>query len=162
MKVKIKQKNIFLAVDPGLNGTGWVVFKGTDKKFIHNGVITFGGKDWQQKAINIAHRLCNICLDNDIRNIFIEYPAYFDSAAGSMVAKKGDLLKLTFLVGVITGFLEPKQTILVPVNKWKGQLPKFVVANRVKDIVGPKLFNKLKSHDIDACGIGLFIQGHFK
>lgn len=151
-----------MAVDPGLSGTGWVIFRDNNKNFVLNGVINFRGKEfWDERAMNIAHALCNIAQSEDVNRIYCEYPAYFDSVAGQMVAKRGDLLKLTYLVGCIAGFLEPIPMILVPVNKWKGQLPKEVVKNRITNILGEKKCRVLKSHDWDACGIGLNAMGYF-
>lgn len=150
-----------MTIDPGLNGTGWVIFNGRDPEFLANGVI-FSGKvaSWNQRALNISHALCAIMTDNEVKKVYCEYPAYFDSAAGQMVAKRGDLLKLTFLVGCIQGFLEPTFVHLLPVHTWKGQLPKEVVKSRIKNLLGKDICRNLKSHDWDACGMGLFLQGH--
>jgi hypothetical protein len=153
----------FMTVDPGLNGTGWVVFQNMqDPRFRANGVINIRNGDWDSRAIDIACEIYAIACELEVRKIYCEYPAYFDSAAGQMVAKRGDLLKLTFLVGCLKGISHPMRFSLLPVNTWKGQLPKEVVKKRIQRILGDDLCKRLKSHDVDACGMGLFLQGHMQ
>jgi Holliday junction resolvasome RuvABC endonuclease subunit len=157
----VNKKSPYMAVDPGLNGTGWVVFKNTkDPMFLANGVINFrNDEEWDVRVLSFVHVLATLAEDWNVSKVYCEYPAYFDSAAGQMVAKKGDLLKLTFLVGCIAGFLHPTPVVLVPVHVWKGQLPKEIVKQRIVKILGSKKCKSLKSHDYDATGIGLFVQG---
>jgi hypothetical protein len=56
----------------------------------------------------------------------------------------------------------------VKVSSWKGQLPKELVIDRIKDFyrkqdAGLKLLSmSLDGNDWDALGIGLYLQGLFK
>lgn len=78
-----------------------------------------------------------------------------------MVARRGDLVKLTYLVGKFSSFLptEPEDFILVRVVDWKGQLPKSVVARRVFKILPGLSSQKISDHAVDAIGIGLYLKG---
>jgi hypothetical protein len=162
MRISKRNKiNPYLAVDPGLNGTGWTVFKSEhDPVFKGNGVIfEHANVDWEKRAMLITKKLLTIANSWEVNRVYIEYPAYFESAGGQMVARKGDLLKLTFLVGCIFGHFYPVPVVLVPVHTWKGQLPKEIVKRRIKQILGETKCKSLKSHDFDSTGIGLFVQG---
>jgi hypothetical protein len=90
--------------------------------------------------------------------VAIETPMFMPGTRqGAMVALRGDLVKLAMLTGLLMGYLRDP-CILVPVNQWKGQLPKKVVERRVKDVITAKLAKRmeLRSHMWDAVGIGLY------
>lgn len=97
---------------------------------------------------------------------YIEWPSFFASAVGHAAAARGDLVKLTFGAGFVCGQLRREFGCLIepiPVNDWKGQLPKSVVIGRIRKILGKDACRKLgiKSHAWDAVGIGLYAKGHF-
>jgi hypothetical protein len=150
-----------MAVDPGLNGTGWATFQG--RKLVDQGVLTFRDEKlaWEERAIMYASSIRSLSIHHKVDRIACEYPAFFESAAGTMVAKKGDLLKLTSLVGLMWGVVYPLPFLLVPVNQWKGQLPKEVVNRRITAKLGEKACAGIKSHAWDAVGIGLYVNGDF-
>lgn len=152
-----------LGIDPGLSGTGWAVLD-DGGNLVLSGVLNFtsGKEEWQKRAIKYGKVVGEICKVAMVDLVGIEYPAFFNSAGGTMVAKKGDLLKLTFLVGIIYSYVRRHQGIkvlLVPVNEWKGQLPKEIVVMRIIRKLGKKQTKKLKSHDWDATGIALHLSG---
>lgn len=78
-----------------------------------------------------------------------------------MVARRGDLVKLVMVVGSIVGILSTGcyEIILIPVNRWKGQLPKDVVNKRVERFYGSNNCKGFKTHAWDAVGIGLYYKG---
>lgn len=153
-------KNL-LAIDPGLSGTGWAFFEGKTLK--DHGVLTFRDNvEWDERARMYAASIRSLMIHFKGGRAYCEYPAFFESAAGTMVAKTGDLLKLTFLVGLMAGMVYPNPFILVPVHQWKGQLPKEVVNERIKKILGEKTCERIKSHAWDAVGIGLHVNGDFQ
>jgi hypothetical protein len=128
------------------------------------GVFTFKKADlpWEQRADMYASSVASLTRLYQTELVVCEYPAYFDTVAGNMVAKKGDLLKLTYLVGLIAGRVHPVPFRLVPVNAWKGQLPKEVVIGRLEKLYADtQCAGKLNSHSYDACGIGLHVKGLF-
>lgn len=146
-----------ISIDPGLNGTGYAIW---DKKWnlLDNGVIIFSDRYELETRINLySSAVRNLVLKNHCKFLYIEYPAFFNTVKGSVTASGGGLVKLSVLIGAICG----RSRILyefVPVVKWKGQLPKKVVENRIKGIL-PKV--NAKSHDWDAIGIGLYKKGVF-
>lgn len=95
----------------------------------------------------------------------VEWPQFYDSAQGHMVARRGDLNKLTYTVGYITCMLQALGCItteLVPVATWKGQLSKVVVNKRIVKVLGAKRCTSFSSHAWDAVGIGLYAKGYFE
>lgn len=151
-----------LAIDPGLQGTGWAVFYGVHP--MRCGVIRVRKPvDFHARSSEIARELAEIAVESYIGQVYIEYPSFFDSARGHMVARRGDLLKLCYLVGVISGRLGPTATELVPVAQWKGQLPKEVVESRIRKTLGNSIVKRLgiRTHAWDAVGIGLYKHGRF-
>lgn len=91
--------------------------------------------------------------------VYCEFPQFFSSAGGQMCAARGDLAKLTFLVGRIAESCYHHQVKFVPVevNTWKGQLPKEVVEKRVCNKLGIR-HGKITSHAMDAVGIGMWAK----
>lgn len=144
-----------MTIDPGISGTGYAVWQ--DDILKDHGVITYGYGDWYCKTQAIAKKLSTYANFYKIKKAHIEYPAKFGGAGGDMVAAAGDLVKLAFFVGYTTNALGcPVE--LVEVIKWKGQLPKEIVKQRIKKLI-PNC--KATSHDFDAIGIGLYTLGRF-
>ncbi|GAH42403.1 unnamed protein product [marine sediment metagenome] len=91
------------------------------------------------------------------------------SAQGYAAASGDAYTKLCVSIGVIMDALDGlwpfAKWILVPVNEWKGQLPKPVVVRRVRQVLG-KLEDEqgktIATHAIDATGIGLWVKGAFE
>ena len=80
-----------------------------------------------------------------------------------MVAKRGDLVTLSFFIGFLAGRLAPVPFIPIEVNRWKGQLSKKNVEQRIKNKLGEQVCDTLgiKTHAWDAVGIGLYCKGYF-
>lgn len=149
-----------MGIDPGIAGSGWAILQTSPLALLESGVIRgFKDDDWENKGFYIANKLSTIRSDYSLSSICIEYPSFFQSAHGEMVARKGDLVKLAWFIGVLNATLKGSE--LVPVEIWKGQLPKEVVNKRIVTILGKQKTYKLKSHDWDATGIALFKAGKF-
>ena len=150
-----------LAIDPGIGGTGWAVFDKGSERFISHGVLNQNRKEdeWDKRGKLILQDLVHIEYGFRTLKTYIEFPSLFQSAHGQMVARKGDLVKLAWFTGLLCGRL--KNTIIVPVNEWKGQLPKAIVNTRILKLLGKNACKNLKSHDWDATGIGLWALGRF-
>lgn len=80
-----------------------------------------------------------------------------------MVAGRGDLVTLSFFIGYLAGRICPIPFIPVEINKWKGQLSKKNVTDRIKNKLTKKVCKTLeiRTHAWDAVGIGLWAKGHF-
>jgi hypothetical protein len=90
--------------------------------------------------------------------VICEFPEYQATAARAMGWQTGDLQRLTFLTGVFAGLLNPAIFIPVTPSRWKGQLPKSVVEQRVTKRLGRDIIRQLgiHTHAFDAAGIGLW------
>ena len=174
-----------MTIDPGLTGTGCALFQTPAFYSTDAGVqaasldpekaldLYSTAQEWTQRATDIGLRQCsNILRKYDVVEVLIEYPRYFNSPVGDMAARRGDINKLVYLIGLISGQAvligEAKgiktEVKLIDVLTWKGQLSKKMVIERIKEmqpeLASPK-FKKLQ-HAWDAIGIGLWAQGRFK
>ncbi len=149
----------WISIDPGIQGTGYAVWD-YEVKLHKCGVINAPSKyTWEEKMRYVALALTEY--NYSCNKIYIEYPQRFGGASGDMVSLKGDLGKLFTCVGYILGYLKCDFK-LISVVKWKGQLPKKIVNARIQKLLNKEELGKLsknKSHDWDAVGIGLYVQG---
>jgi Holliday junction resolvasome RuvABC endonuclease subunit len=157
---------ILISVDPGLNGTGWAIFNSGKKgiSLLDVGVITDRKSDsFQKRGENILKDLEVIMDGREMFELAVEFPSFFQSSHGEMVARRGDLVKLAWFVGVISGAVIARDMPLriVEVNEWKGQLKKDVVIRRIERKFPEVSEHKIKTHAWDAVGIGLYCLGKF-
>ncbi|MFH1394918.1 MAG: hypothetical protein ABIH09_02040 [Candidatus Omnitrophota bacterium] len=145
-------------IDAGISGTGYAIWS-ENWKLIHSGIVTSREKSWDAKGKSIAERLKTILnKEFPVAYVAIEMPAFFQSTGGQVTARSGALVKLSWFVGLLAGTLRDKGIRYVSVPEWKGSLPKDVVERRIKKIL-PKV--KMRSHSVDAIGIGLYLAGRF-
>jgi len=92
--------------------------------------------------------------------VVCEFPEFQSGTARSMGWAKGDLQKLTFLVGYIAGRNPSCQFVPVKPSTWKGQLPKSIVTDRIITRLGKEWAQTsgVKTHAWDAVGIGLWFK----
>ena len=155
-----------ISVDPGTGGTGYAVWKGNQLK--NYGTIHFHSncETWEQKMKDIGLKFLDMLRDNKpAHTIVMESPVFMRGTGGYMVASAGDLCKLAMLTGhlaarVYDRFIGTQLTLVEP-SKWKGQLPKNVVARRVQNLIPSIDFKSLRisNHAMDAIGIGLWRIG---
>lgn len=144
-----------LTVDPGIIGTGYAVWA-RDWSLISWGQIQpRKDRTLEQRSSLILSTLKMLIMKYTAMELYIEYPAVFSGKLGIAIAKRGDIVKLAFVTGIICG-ISWKRFNLVPVNKWKGQLPKEVVKKRINKIFPNYV---LKDHEYDAVGLGLYLRG---
>jgi hypothetical protein len=166
-----------MAIDPGLNGTGWALWIGT--RLVPTGVGVLRKKhdtfvhnaDWLADELvrvmirrNDSTNAGNSALRGTALNVVCEFPEYQTGADRTMGWMRGDLQKLTYLVGVIARATYHHGATFEPVavSKWKGQLPKQIVTDRIRQKIGRAACDRLgiKTHAWDATGIGLWRLGH--
>lgn len=168
----MSRTNYLVAIDPGVSA-GVAVFDKDSKTLVRATVVKGRGRAWEERVIDVACRMQEVIeafdcpeIGDNVRRVLCEYPAFMPTPGGIKIAKRGDLVKLAHAVGVIHsritsvfGTLE-----LVPVSKWKGQVSKEVINNRIARII-PALereksgMSVSRSHDWDAVGIGLWALG---
>jgi len=154
---------IILSIDPGSSGFGvaaWEAknFKSSKKYPLAVAAYSYSNKDWIEnvhKSVDDLRRF--VGYDNLVTTVYCEQPQFFSGTAGGYAtAASGALIKLAFSAGALCNYY-PVPTIMVPIIKWKGQLPKDVVIDRIVKIL-PNL-KGVSSHGWDAVGIGLYAKG---
>jgi hypothetical protein len=171
-----------ISIDPGLEGTGLAIWEGfgteNDWRTIEPPVKVLSNihslsNTWEGRLEDIAGQVSlefgllyhqKLAL---VSHTYIEWPHYRTDPVGQTATAKGDIYKLSALIGAlmyVAGNKYTSEVVLVPVLDWKGQLPKSVVARRCQDLLNypAKGDNKLhiSSHGWDAVGIGLHAKGY--
>ena len=152
-------------IDPGILGTGWAVFPEPEEerftKWTESGVVAPRNKTWTWKVWNIVGKIDSVIKDNlFIQTVVIEFPIVRSDAKSVASSRRGDLLKLTYLIGRMATVIQavvPYEPILITPSEWKGQLPKPQVIKRIKRAFGDDI--KIRNHEADAIGMGLAAQG---
>lgn len=156
---------IILGVDPGLSGTGVAVYDVEDHEFVSVGVYYTNNAnkndDWNSRAVCLAYDAFWEATIWNAKVVYCEWPEFFKDEKGYAATSKGDIYKLSFLVGALAAYChKTKSTEFRPVkvHDWKGQLPKNVVEQRIRKRIGEDEVRKLKpnSHAWDAMGIALY------
>ena len=154
---------MFAALDPGVGGTGIALFEESSVAPVHHLTIHRPrAHSWQAKAQGMMHKLGSFLVTYEPTTLYIEEPLFISTAGGRAVAGRGDLVKLTLLAGACWGVAREHgvRVEFVPVRNWKGQLPKKVIEERIRYILGGKYEDLiLPDHEWDAIGIGLFLKG---
>lgn len=172
-RIKKKSDIVFhnvIFIDPGLGGTGYAYFDSivTDLGFAREvnkplnwGVLHSGKQEnWQSRANDLATAFIGLLKGSEPEIVVIESPEVWGDSGKSLASvTRGELLKLTYLVGMFafaTVIATNKNPILVTANEWKGQLPKDVVIKRIKSRYGSEF--DVEDHEADAIGMGLSAQ----
>lgn len=158
-----------LSIDPGVTGTGVALWSIRDWKRLCGPMECFNvypsgdkptQRNWYTRGWDVIEKVKASVPLGRVRWVYLEFPAYFQSAGGRVTARSGDLVKLSTFVGMLTGQLG-RRVYLVPVNDWKGDLSKSVVELRIRQLLGPEVCKGWTQHTWDAVGIGLYMKGHF-
>jgi Holliday junction resolvasome RuvABC endonuclease subunit len=159
-------KNNFMAIDPGLQGTGVAIWKGDAMVPMFTAVLrSHGATDWIDRTDSLALQVRALAKDHNIGQIICEFMEMHQSARAQMMWKTGDFQRTLFLIGTFHGVTRHRSTFtVVPPSEWKGQLPKSVVITRIKKLFGelPCRQLKIETHAWDAVGIGLWHRGVLK
>ena len=157
-----------ISVDPGVKGTGiamWEhpVLEGDMPKDVFNIMPSGPNTSWLGVAHQMVQDLVKIFEEFKIVRVDCEFPQFFDSAGGHATAARGDLQKLTFLVGNYAAVAWNYKVAFYPwlVNDWKGQMPKIAVEKAIKRRLKGIEDLGVESHMWDAIGIGLHAHGNF-
>ena len=143
--ISIKRKFLFsewVTIDPGIN-CGIARFK--ENKLEEWKTIYGKGKSWFNKCIDVREQIRPFLVAT--HTVYIEWPSF----QGMIAQNTGSIVKLAYLIGQIASL--HSNVILIPVNQWKGNLPKLVTQKRAE-----KFFNRsgFKNHVADAIGLGQY------
>lgn len=152
-----------LTVDPGLGGTG-LAFWDDDPAPYHTAVLKriplapLDMEAWLAQAFSITERFGAMVRAYQPVHVAIEGQAIWDNTATAYAAaKRGDVLKLAVLAGMLAGRAYQNGAVVSFLSpaRWKGQLPKRTVIARIKR----KLGVTYPDHIADAVGMGLYLRG---
>ncbi len=170
-----------LSIDPGRN-TGWCVFDGGI--YMGSGVARSGATQRARVARDVSQQIEETCYTFDLfqggkTQLVIEMAQMFNTATSYASVKRGDLLNLIYLTGVICGRVQSQLASdpeLVTPMQWKGQLPKDVVILRLQTHIelertgqflhwtawkNSRTSPLIRDHEADAIGLGLWRMGLF-
>jgi len=154
-----------VSIDPGIE-TGWAAWD-THKptwKLVNVGILSPAGTAWDTRLRNLCMLFKAYVIEPYApTKAIIEMGQFFESEGGQLCARRGDLAKLLLATGALYGMLRTHCNtgiVLVKPSQWKGQLPKKIVEQRIRRILGSKLCEQLdiQSHAWDAVGVGLWAQ----
>lgn len=157
-----KLTDSLLAIDPGVEGA-WAYWHADETLApLRYALITPKADTWESRVATFWDELAIVIRTHDPSVVACEYPLFIDTAAGQLTARRGDLVKLVYVVGGIGRICQSYQIPfrLVPVNEWKGQMSKSNVERRIKRLLGGVDLG-FKSHVWDAVGIGMYVRGDF-
>lgn len=157
----VKKKNRLMSIDPSINNVGMAIWDMDSKtllmhKLVHP-KIGYRGNEYE-KSWSILEQAKEWIQTYTVNHMILEVPEHW--AVGGFEAREtGSIAKLSFVCGLLfslKGQLEEMQ-LVVP-RGWKGQLPKKVVAARLKDeyIKYDIDMTELNENVMDAIGIGHF------
>lgn len=174
-----------MTVDPGLDGTGWSLWADDENnrkditknpwRLLGGGAFTPRGTSLQERVVDLSrvvrHTLVTARSAYGGRayptTVAVEHPQFFARAGATNAS--GALVSLSMAAGAalsaVVGVPET-HPLLVPLQ-WKGNLPKELCCKRILERLRRDercRFYQLKTkttHEIDAIGIGLHLQGRF-
>lgn len=155
----LKQYRV-LTVDPGVRGTGvafWLPGN-LPGPYYTKAIRADNRLPWLARAEEIVRHYRAVLDTVHPQHVVIEdQEVWLNSAVGAAAANRGDLVKLAQLTGMLVLAARDfgRETALLPVRTWKGQLPKSAVNTRIRRELG----EAYPDHVADAVGIGLHLQG---
>lgn len=152
-------------IDPGLMGTGYAYFDrivrtaSTPRPPISYGVYTPKGCSWESRAGAVCDWLRGMMKGARVKYTILEMSQMWEGSPVSFSsALKGDLFKLTYLIGgmgEVVRTTTDREPVLVTARVWKGQLSKDAVKRRLQDA----FTHRYHEHEADAVAMGLSAQG---
>lgn len=154
-----------MCIDPGLGGTGIAFWqelcKPMDATDPDHCMLASAREDllWLTRVKHITDEVVAVIKTCKPDWVVIEFPELWASSEKSFTAAaRGDLFKLTYLVGEIgreVWGITFRPPVLVTAGQWKAQMRKPVVHARIKRALGLRY----EEHIADAVGMGLSIMG---
>lgn len=156
----IKKKDRLMSIDPSINNVGIAIWELPNvlmmHKLLHPKVNARNNE--YDKSLSILDQIKEWKKSYAINRIILEVPAHW--AVGGFEAREtGSIAKLMLVVGLIYSLKHDLDELkIVKPHEWKGQLPKDVMENRLRDdysSIGIDL-SALNPNVVDAIGIGHF------
>jgi hypothetical protein len=155
----VKKKNRLMSIDTSINNLGVAIWDMSTKQLIMHKLL-HPKKDCRNnqydKSLSMLDQIKEWIIAYTVNHMIVEVPEYW--AVGGFEAREtGSISKLMFVCGMIYSLKHDMEELqLVVPRGWKGQLPKEVVANRLRDHYLPMGFDmtKIDKNVMDAIGIG--------
>lgn len=155
-----RMKEKLMSIDPSINNLGLAIWDIDKKKLIFYKLFhpTKDCRDNEfDKSLSLLNQVDHWIKVYGVTKMIMEIPEHW-SIAGFEAREKGSISKLMFVCGMLYSLARSLREVrLVTPRQWKGQLPKEVMKNRLKDSYLPEVdLLKLNGNVVDAIGIGHF------
>lgn len=161
MTTLVKKKNRLMSVDPSINNLGMALWDLSDTRLLLYKLVhpEIGMRSNEfDKSRSMLDQLKKWIQTYAINRMIIEVPEHW-AVGGFQARETGSMTKLMFVVGFLYSLVyELDEVKLVTPSGWKGQLPKEVVANRLREHYLPLGvdLSKIDANVADAIEIGHF------
>jgi hypothetical protein len=154
------KKNRLMSIDPSINNVGMAIWELPNAlmmyKLLHPKVNARNNE--YDKSLSILQQLQEWIKVYSVNRMILEIPEHW-AVAGFEARENGSIAKLMLVVGLIYS-LRPSldELKIVKPREWKGQLPKDVMVNRLKDdyLSIDVDLEHMNPNVADAIGIGHF------
>jgi hypothetical protein len=147
-----------ISIDPSINNMGVAIWEIGKKELLFNKLLhpdrACRETDFS-KSVSLLQQVKHWIKVYGVSKMIMEIPEHW-AVAGFEAREKGSMAKLMFVCGMMASLVqELKEVKLVTPREWKGQLPKQVMENRLRDSYLPNVdLAKLNDNVVDAIGIG--------
>lgn len=154
----IKKKERLISIDPSINNVGIAVWELPNAlmmyRLLHPKVDARNNE--YDKSLSILDQIKDWIKTYAVNRMILEVPAHW--AVGGFEAREtGSIAKLMLVVGLLYSMKHDLDELkIVKPHEWKGQLPKEVMENRLRDeytAIGVDLA-VLNPNVVDAIGLG--------
>lgn len=161
MMTLVKKKDRLMSIDPSVNNLGMAIWDINEKnlllwKLLHPEVGQ--RRNEFDKSLSMLNQVKQWIQTYAVNRIIMETPEHW-VVGGFQARETGSMTKLAFVCGMLCSLVnELEEFKVVTPAEWKGQLPKEVVANRLKDHYIPFGVNltEIDANVADAIEIGHF------
>lgn len=160
MKVGQMRKNRLIAIDPSINTMGLSVWDIGEKKLLAWGLVKPGKacrENPYDKSYDILCQVKQWRTQYAVNRFIVEIPDYW-YAAGFEARESRSIEKLMFVCGCLYSLKgELDEFKFVKPREWKGQMPKQVVKNRLREkFLSQVDLEEINENIMDAIAIGHF------
>ena len=154
----IKKKDRLISIDPSINNVCIAIWELPNTLMMHKLVHPkIGQRDNEyDKSLSVLDQLKEWIQTYSVNRMILEVPEHW-AVAGFEARETGSIAKLMLVVGLIYSLKhELDELKIVKPREWKGQLPKDVMENRLREdysAIGIEL-EKLNPNVVDAIGLG--------
>ena len=152
------KKNRLLSCDPSINNIGIAIWELPNILMMHKLVHPKVGcrNNEYDKSLSVLDQLKEYIKEYKVNRMILETPAHW-AVGGYEARETGSIAKLMLVVGMIYSLKHNLDELrIVKPHEWKGQTPKHVMVNRLKEdylAVDVDLEN-MNPNIADAIGIG--------